>query len=136
MMRNKRNTIVFMVLWAIFLSLELIASVPPRRLTLFHLQKLSLIPLGVFLVALPKVPKRWYAYFSALCLTPFIALFDYHIAGTSRHLGWTGEVTRYLLPALIIIAVVTASTVAAWLRQIIQTGIQTLARNANKPDGE
>jgi hypothetical protein len=130
-MKNRIKTIVFMVLWLMFLLFQASASVPPRRLTLFHLQQLSLIPLGAFLVALPDVPKRWYGYFAAICIVPFIAMLDYHIAGTSHHLGWTGNATWYALPVLIITAVVIASTLAAWLRQIIQTGIGKLKGHVN-----
>ena len=131
-MKNRIKTVVFMALWVVFLFFQAFASVPPRRLTLFHLQQFSLIPLGAFLVALPDVPKRWYAYFSALCVTPFIAMFSYHIRGTSFRLGWEAGVAIAFLPVLIIVAVGTASTVAAWLRQIIQTGLGQLMGNANK----
>ena len=131
-MKNRIKTIVFMALWMAFLLFQACVSVPPRHLTHFHLQQFSLIPFGTFLVALPNVPKRWYAYYSALCISTFIAMFSYHIRGTSSRLGWEQGVAKAFLPVLIIFAVVTASTVAAWLRQIIQAQLGKLMRYANK----
>jgi hypothetical protein len=132
-MKNRIKTIVFMALWMMFLIFQACASVPPRHLTLRHMQQFSLIPLGAFLVALPDVPKRWYAYFSVLCVAPLIAMFAYHIRGTSSRLAWDEGIARFFLPILIIVAVVTASTLAAWLRQVIQTEIGKLKRHANQP---
>ena len=121
-----------MVLLFLLLLVSGVSMVPPRRLTSFHNHQFALVPACTFVAALPGVPIRWFAYFAALAVAPQIAMFSYHINGTSAHLGWDTGLARAILPILIIIAVVTASTATAWLRQVIQKGIGTLIGNANK----
>ena len=125
-MKNRITTVVLFALWMLVVLGLSFTTIPPRRLTFGHIIQFSLVPLGVFLVALPGVPRRWFAYFAALAVAPQIAMFSYHIRGTSYSLGWHKGIAQAILPILIIVAVVTASTVAGWLRQIIQTGIGKL----------
>jgi hypothetical protein len=131
-MKNRITSIMLMALW-MFVVLGLsYTSVPPRHLTLSHMLQFSMIPLGAFLAALPNVPRRWFAYAAALAVAPQIAMFSYHIRGTSYRLGWDKGIARTLLPILIIVAVVAASMLAAWVRQIIQSGIEKQKGHANQ----
>jgi hypothetical protein len=130
-MNGKRTSKWLMVLALSFLLFSPVASVPPRRLMSYHVQQFALIPLCAFLAALPGVPTRWFAYFSALAVAPMIDKFSYQIEGTSFRLGWNQGICRFLLPVLIIMAVVISSVVAAWLRVGLQTAIARRSRNAN-----
>lgn len=130
----KRITTSIAILAILFLLLIVTGgvSVPPRRLTAYHLHQFSLIPVCAFLAALPGVPIRWFAYFASLAVAALIAMFSYHINGTSSLLNWDNGLSKAILPILIIVAVVTASTLSAWLRQILHKGFGKLMRNANK----
>jgi hypothetical protein len=91
----------------------------------------AMIPAGAFLAALPGVPRRWYAYYSALAVAFMIAVFSYQIDGTSYHLGWNEGVARAIVPMVIIGVVVGSSVLAAWLRQMVHGTIGRLRANAN-----
>jgi hypothetical protein len=134
-MKRKTISILLMILFFVLLPIIATVTVPPRRLMAYHIQQFALVPVCAFLAALPGVPVRWFAYFAAIAVTPQIAMFAYHIRGTSSHLGWDNGLTGIIIPVLIIVAVVTASTVSAWLRQNIQTGIERHTGNANKTNG-
>ena len=127
-MSRKTPSVLLMALACVTIWLSLSVSVPPRRLTAQHIGPFALIPVSAFVAALPGVPTRWFAYFSALAVAPLLGAFAYQINGTSFRLGWGQGILRGVLPMLIAAAVVTASVAAARLRMALQSAIGRLPR--------